>query len=167
MYRGHDHLFSFSGQSALHSLTIYHQCAAHVPPIFNFYKILHFQPCFGQNFSSQDTNFCSPKTPHFSSKIHSLYPTFGNLCGKHPPKKLSAPPGYTNLQLRPHLYIPNDHLEKHTVMKTYWPGDTWIYILNYYDIKDSIKMKLVFNVNYLFSTAILGYTNHTNLLLAK
>ena len=34
------------------------------------------------------------KTPHFSRKIRSLDPTFGNLCGTYPPKKkkLSAPP---------------------------------------------------------------------------
>ena len=55
MCRGHDPLFS--GQSALPSLPIYHQCAAHVPPSSIFSKILHFQSCFGQNFSSQDTNF--------------------------------------------------------------------------------------------------------------
>ena len=35
-----------------------------------------------------------PKTPHFSRKIRSLDPTFGNPCGTHPPKKkLSGPPG--------------------------------------------------------------------------
>ena len=35
-----------------------------------------------------------PKTPHFSRKICSVDPTFGNPCGTHPPKKkkLSAPP---------------------------------------------------------------------------
>ena len=27
------------------------------PPFSNFRKIFHFQPCFGQNFSSQDANF--------------------------------------------------------------------------------------------------------------
>ena len=50
----------FSGQSALPSLpiypaiSIYHQhdqCAAHVPPpLFKFWKTLHFQPCFWQKF---------------------------------------------------------------------------------------------------------------------
>ena len=28
-----------------------------------------------------------PKSPHFSRKIHSLDPTFENLCGTNPPKK--------------------------------------------------------------------------------
>ena len=37
------------------------------PPFSNFRKIFNFQPCFGQNFSSQDANF-----PNF----HSLDPSF-------------------------------------------------------------------------------------------
>ena len=40
MCRGHDPLFS--GQLALLSLPIYHQCATHVPLILNFWKFLHF-----------------------------------------------------------------------------------------------------------------------------
>ena len=63
-------------------------------PIFNF------QPCFVQNFSSQDANFPnfhSPKTPHFSRKIRSPDPTFGNLCGTHP----SAPPP---VRVLPHAF---------------------------------------------------------------
>ena len=67
MYRGHDPLFS--GQSALPTLSIFHQCAAHVPPM------LHFQPCFLKNFSSPVAilNFHS-KDPHFSRKT--IDPTF-------------------------------------------------------------------------------------------
>ena len=66
-------------------------------PFWFFRKILHFQPCFGQKFQLSKCKFVQifvPKTPHFSRKICSLDPTFGNLCGTHPPKKkLSAPPG--------------------------------------------------------------------------
>ena len=81
---GHDPLFS--GHPALLTLPIYHHCAALMPPFSNFRKNFHFQPCFGQNFSSEDANFRS-LDPHFSRKICSLDPTFGNPCGTHPPKK--------------------------------------------------------------------------------
>ena len=36
---------------------IYRQCAALVTPFSIFRKCLHFQPCFGHNSSSLDTNF--------------------------------------------------------------------------------------------------------------
>ena len=96
MCRGHGPLFS--GQSALLSLPIYHQCAAHVSPIFNFRKNCIFKPCFGQNFSYQVQflQIVAPKALYISRKIRSLDPTFRNPCGTHPPKKkkkkLSAPP---------------------------------------------------------------------------
>ena len=38
------------------------------PPFSNFWKNFHFQPCFGQNFSSQDTNF-----PNFRSLDPSFF----------------------------------------------------------------------------------------------
>ena len=60
MCRGHDPFFS--GHPVLLSLPIYHHCAVLMPPFSNFRKIFHFQPCFGQNFSSQDANF-----PNFRS----------------------------------------------------------------------------------------------------
>ena len=41
------------------------------PPFSNFRKIFHFQPCFGQNFSSQDANF-----PNFRSLDPALDPSF-------------------------------------------------------------------------------------------
>ena len=66
MCRGHDPLFS--GHPALLSLPIYHHCAALMPPFSNFRKIFHFQPCFGQNFSSQDANF-----PNFRSLDPSFF----------------------------------------------------------------------------------------------
>ena len=68
MCRGHDPFFFISGQSAFPSLPIYPQCASHVPPFSVFRKILHFQPCFGQNFSSQDGNF-----PNFCSQDPSFF----------------------------------------------------------------------------------------------
>ena len=38
------------------------------PPFSNFRKFFHFQPCFGQNFSSQDANF-----PNFRSLDPSFF----------------------------------------------------------------------------------------------
>ena len=38
------------------------------PPFSNFRKIFNFQPCFGQNFSSQDANF-----PNFRSLDPSFF----------------------------------------------------------------------------------------------
>ena len=92
MCRGHDPLFS--GQSALLSLPIYHHCAALMPPFSNFRKKINFQPCFGQNFSSQDANF-----PNFCS-LASFFkenplprPYFWKPVWHTPTKKkLSAPP---------------------------------------------------------------------------
>ena len=66
MCRGHDPLFW--GHPALLSLPIYHHCAALMPPFSNFRKNFHFQPCFGQNFSSQDANF-----PNFRSLDPSFF----------------------------------------------------------------------------------------------
>ena len=63
---GHDPLLS--GQSALPSLPIYHQCVAHVPPFSFLGKKFHFQPCFGQNLSSQGANF-----PNFRSQDPSFF----------------------------------------------------------------------------------------------
>ena len=97
----------FSGQSALPSLSIYHQCAAQFVE-----KILHFQPYCCQNFSSKDTNFSNfPfRTHHFSSKICSLDSTFGNLCGTHPPKKSWVRPceRHVNVYLKPIHFMDND-----------------------------------------------------------
>ena len=66
------------------------------PPFSNFRKIFHFQPCFGQNFSSQDANF-----PNFRSLDPSFFkenplprPYFWKPVWHTPTKKkLSAPPG--------------------------------------------------------------------------
>ena len=65
------------------------------PPFSNFRKIFHFQPCFGQNFSSQDANF-----PNFRSLDPSFFkenplprPYFWKPVWHTPTKKkLSAPP---------------------------------------------------------------------------
>ena len=54
--------------SALPSIPIYHQFTAHVPPFSILRKFLHFQPCFVQNFSSQDENF-----PNFHSQDPSFF----------------------------------------------------------------------------------------------
>ena len=65
------------------------------PPFSNFRKFFHFQPCFGQNFSSQDANF-----PNFCSLDPSFFkenplprPYFWKPVWHIPTKKkLSAPP---------------------------------------------------------------------------
>ena len=76
-----------------------HQFTVNVPlscPLFSiFRKILHFQPCFGQNSSSLDQNFSKfsfPRPPFFKEnplpRPYILKPAW------HIPtkKKLSAPP---------------------------------------------------------------------------
>ena len=91
MCRCHDPLF-FSSQSVLPCLSIYHQCATHVPLIYNF---CIFCLVFDQNFNSKDANF-----PNFHSQDPSffkenLFPrpyTFGNLCGTPTKKKKRVPP---------------------------------------------------------------------------
>ena len=95
MCHGHDPLFQASRRSLAHQFTLN---APLLCPLFSiFRKLLHFQPCFGQNSSSLDLNFSQfsfLRPPwHFFRKIRSLDPTFLNLRGTHPPKKkLSAPP---------------------------------------------------------------------------
>ena len=97
MCRGHDPLFS--GHPALLSLPMYHHCAALMPTFSNFRKNFHFQPCFGQNFSSQDANF-----PNFRSLDPSFFkenplprPYFWKPVWHTPTKKkLSAPPRAEN-----------------------------------------------------------------------
>ena len=67
-----------------------------VPSIFKFWKKIHFQPFFLVKilaFKTQIFQIFVPKTPHFSRKIRSLDPTFGNPCGTHQSKKVECPPG--------------------------------------------------------------------------
>ena len=66
------------------------------PPFSNFRKIFNFQPCFGQNFSSQDANF-----PNFRSLDPSFFkenplprPYFWKPVWHIPTqKKVECPPG--------------------------------------------------------------------------
>ena len=82
----------FSGQSALPSLPICHQRAPHFQFSGNF-CIFSLVLAKISALKMQIFKIFVPKTPHFSRKIHPLDPTFGNLCGTHPPKKkLSASP---------------------------------------------------------------------------
>ena len=95
-YRSHDpfFFFFFSGQSALPSLPIFHQFAAHVPHIFNFRKNLHLQSCFGPKFQfsrCKMSQFLLLRPLIFKKKKHSLDSTFGNPRGTYSSKKLSAP----------------------------------------------------------------------------
>ena len=62
-----------------------------------FIKFLHyyFSALFWPKFQLSRCKFLflrAPKTPHFSRKISPLDPTFGNLCGTHPLKKVECPP---------------------------------------------------------------------------
>ena len=84
MWRGHDPLFQISWRALTYQFSI--NLLLMCPPIFNFRHILVFQPCFGQNFSSQDPNF-----PHFRSQDPSFFkedplprPYFEKL-GRHTP----------------------------------------------------------------------------------
>ena len=98
---GHDPLFS--GHPALLSLPIYHHCAALMPPFSNFRKNFHFQPCFGQNFSCQDTNFCS-LDPSFIKENPLPRPYFWKPVWHTPTKKKwSAPPPDHTLHKLPKL----------------------------------------------------------------
>ena len=93
MCRCHDPFFEVSRHSLAYQFIL--NAPLMCPPLSIFRKILHFHPCFGKNFSSQGANFPNfhSKTPHFSRKICSLGPTFGNSCGTHPPKKIECPQG--------------------------------------------------------------------------
>ena len=87
MCRSHEPLFS--GQSALPSLPIYHQCIVHVPPHFQFLEKFCIFSLVLAKISAlkvQIFQIFVPKTPHFSREIRSLDPTFGNPCSTHPPK---------------------------------------------------------------------------------
>ena len=96
----------FSGQLGLLSLPIYHQCAADVPPIFNFRKIFCiFNPCFGQNFNSQDANFTNFRSQDPSFFKENLFPRpyFWKLVWHTSTKKCWVP-------LPLGLYTPNAQL---------------------------------------------------------
>ena len=82
MYRGHDPLFS--GQSALPSLPNYHQCATHVPPIFNFLKKITFSALFLAKIS-QEAKFLNFRSqdPSFFKENRSLDPNFGKPRGTY------------------------------------------------------------------------------------
>ena len=92
--------FQASRRSLAHQFTVN---APLLCPLFSiFRKFLHFQPCFGQNFSSLDPNFSKflfPRPPFLKEnplpRPYILKPAW------HTPtkKKLSAPPGIT-LQCR-------------------------------------------------------------------
>ena len=80
-------------QASRHSLAYQFTIIAPLlcPPFSNFRKVFHFQPCFGQNFSSQDANF-----PNFRSLDPSFFkenllprPYFWNIPTK---KKVECPP---------------------------------------------------------------------------
>ena len=62
------------------------------PPFSNLRKIFHFQPCFGQNFSSQDANFRSPD-PSFFKENPLPRPYFWKPVWHTPTKKkVECPP---------------------------------------------------------------------------
>ena len=91
MCRGYDPLFS--GQSALSSLPIYHQCAAQVPPIFKFLKKNCIFSLVLAKILALKTQIFVPKTPHFSRKICSLDPTLETrVAHTHQKKKVECPP---------------------------------------------------------------------------
>ena len=66
------------------------------PPFSIFRKILHFQPFFGQNFSSQDANFpnfCSQEPSFFKENLLPIPYFWKPMWCTHTKKKLRYPPG--------------------------------------------------------------------------
>ena len=70
-------------------------------PIFNLEKYGIFSLVLAKISALKTQIFQIVPKPYFSRKIRSLSldPTFGILCGTHPPKKLSAPPWLEALKL--------------------------------------------------------------------
>ena len=115
--------FQASRRSLAYQFTINAPFMCPTFSIFFFFFKLHFQPCFGQNFSSQDTNFPNFRSqdPSFFREIRSLEPTFGNPCGAHP-----------------HTHPPRTHTHTHKVecplaLDKY---NIYLFIINYNSIKD-------------------------------
>ena len=83
-------------QASRHSLAYQFTITASLlcPPFSNFRKFFHFQPCFGQNFSSQDANFPNFRSldPSFSRKIRSLDPILETRVAHTHQKKSWVPP---------------------------------------------------------------------------
>ena len=77
--------------SSLPRLPIYLSCAHHFPFFKENLCIFSLVLAKIWAFKTEIFKIFVPKTPHFSRKIRSLDPTFGNPCGTHPTKKLSAP----------------------------------------------------------------------------
>ena len=92
-------LFQASRRSLAYQFTIIAPLLC--PPFSNFKKFFHFQPCFGQNFSSQDANF-----PNFRSLDPSSFkenplprPYFWKPVWHIPTqKKVECPPGKENCE---------------------------------------------------------------------
>ena len=88
-------------QTSWHSLAYQFTISAPLmcPPPFPFsifrgkkFAFLVFLLAKISAFKMQIFQIFIPKTSHFSRRIFHLDPPFGNLCSKHPPKKVECPP---------------------------------------------------------------------------
>ena len=88
----HSHDLLFSGQSALPSLPINHQFAAHASPILNFKKDFAFSALFlWPKLQLSRCNISKFLLPRETRSLDPT-PTFENLCVTYPPKKVECPP---------------------------------------------------------------------------
>ena len=97
-------LFQASRRSLAYQFTI--TAPLLCPPFSDFRKFFHFQPCFGQNFSSQDANFpkfCS-LDPSFFKENPLPRPYFWKPVWHIPiKKKLRSPPRAYNVPSTPKM----------------------------------------------------------------
>ena len=93
MCRCHDPFLQAIQHSLAYQFTI--NALLMCPPIYNFRKNLHFQPCFWPEFQLSRwkiSEFSLPRPLCFSRKTGSLDPTFGNPRGTYPTKPSWVPP---------------------------------------------------------------------------
>ena len=88
--------FQATWRSLAYQFTIIAPLLCPPPPFSNFRKIFDFQPCFGQNFSSQDANFSNFRSldPSFFKENPLPRPYFWKPVWHTPTKKkVECPPG--------------------------------------------------------------------------
>ena len=117
MCRGHDpQVFQASQRSLAYPFTIIAPLL--YPPFSNFRKIFNFQPCFGQNFSSQDPNFRS-LDPSFFKENPLPRPYFWKPVWHTPTKKKSwVPPGLYTCHF--FIYMNSVNINLHKIKQNNW-----------------------------------------------
>ena len=88
------------------------------PPFSNFRKVFNFQPCFGQNFSSQDPNFRS-LDPSFFKENPLPRPYFWKPVWHTPTKKkVECPPGLYTCHF--FIYMNSVNINLHKIKQNNW-----------------------------------------------